>query len=73
MGSKETELMAVLKKNADEYGQVNGNPAIVREWIGEHASDWDIHEMLVSLSSRGLLPQRAYIDGLGQFQMTFPI
>lgn len=73
MGPKEKELVKVLKEHADRYGEVKGDPTVVKEWIGNHAADWDIHEMIVSLKKRGYLPSNAYIEGLGGFTMTFPL
>lgn len=73
MGPKEKEMMKALKAHADKYGEVKGDSSDVRQWIGEHAAEWDIHDMMVSLKSRGFLPSNAYIDGLGGFSIRFPV
>lgn len=64
MTPREEELLDVLKKHAED-GIVRGNAKEVNAWIGPHAMNWDIHEMLISLAKQGyFMNPKTFIDGL---------
>jgi len=67
MMSEMERVLAALRDHADETRWVQGTYRDVAEWIGEEASGWDIHGLMVELNAEGAFgPERPYMTGGGR-------
>ena len=63
------KLLEVLRAHVNESGEVPFcDVAMLKEWIGSEAGDWDIHSMMIAHNDAGAFSS-FYAEGIGSFNV----